>query len=200
MANKRVGTLEMRLRLQSGEVEPIHLGVTLPDFTEWALPYILIRDEDTDWAGWHDIKGLERVCHTQDLADDEQRLVQFLLTKPFRNAQTYCTPPPPPRSAAYRTVSLPVWHDAYRHVDMVGFLGDDFCTPLGVYVASLLHGVRECLGGGDVCAPHAVHRGHTQHCGWKPLPDRVKRYVLGMVAPVEKPTSSIGIRFGPQKS
>ena len=190
----------MRLRLQSGELEPIHLGVTLPDFTEWALPYILIRDEDTDWAGWHDIKGLARVCHTQDLADDEQRPVQFLLTKPFRNAQTYCTPPPPRRSAAYRIVSLPVWHDAYRHVDMVGFLGDDFCTPLGVYVASLLHGVRECLGGGAVCSPHAVHRGHTQHCGWKPLPDRVKRYVLGMVAPVEKPTSSIGIRFGPQKS
>ena len=64
MANKRVGTLEMRLRLETGEVEPIHLGVTLPDFTEWALPYILIKDEDTDWAGWHDIEGLERVCHT----------------------------------------------------------------------------------------------------------------------------------------
>ena len=48
MANKRVGTLEMRLRLESGEVEPIHLGVTLPDFTEWALPYILIKDEDTN--------------------------------------------------------------------------------------------------------------------------------------------------------
>ena len=42
MANKRVGTLEMRLRLETGEVEPIHLRVTLPDFTEWALPYILI--------------------------------------------------------------------------------------------------------------------------------------------------------------
>ena len=197
MANKRVGTLEMRLRLETGEVEPKHLGVTLPDFTEWALPYILIRDEDTSWAGWHDIEGLERVCHTQDLADHEQRPVQFLLTKPFRDAQTY---PNPPRSAAYRTVSLPVWQDAYRHVDTVGFLGDDFCTPLGVYVASLLHGVRECEGGRDVCAPHAVHRGHAQHCGWKPLPDRVKRYVLGMVAPAEKPTGSIGIRFGLQKS
>ena len=93
MANKRVGTLEMRLRLQPGEVEPKHFGVTLPDFTEWALPYILIRDEDTAWAGWHDIEGLERVCHTQDLADHEQRPVQFLLTKPFRNAQTYPNPP-----------------------------------------------------------------------------------------------------------
>ena len=150
MANKRVGTLEMRLRLETGEVEPKHLGVTLPDFTEWALPYILIRDEDTAWAGWHDIEGLERVCHTQDLADHEQWPVQFLLTKPFRNAQTY---PNPPRSAGYRTVSLPVWQDAYRHVDTVGFLGDDLCTPSGVYVASLLHGVREWEGGGRCVCP-----------------------------------------------
>ena len=96
MANKRVGTLEMRLRLESGEVEPIHLGVTLADFTEWALPYILIREGDTDWAGWRDIEGLERVCHTQDLTDHEERPVQLLLTKPFRNAQTYPNPPPPP--------------------------------------------------------------------------------------------------------
>ena len=94
MANKRVGTLEMRVRLEVGDVEPKHLGLTLPDFTEWALPYILIRDEDTDWAGWHDIDGLERVCHTQDLPDHEQRPVQFLVTKPFRDAQTYPNPPP----------------------------------------------------------------------------------------------------------
>ena len=150
MANKRVGTLEMRLRLEAGEVEPKHLGVTLPDSTKWALPYILIRDEDTDWAGWHDIHGLERVCHTQDLADHEQRPVQFLLTKPFREAQTY---PDPPRSSGYRTVSLPVWQDADKHVDTVGFLCDDFCTPLGVYVASLLHGVRECEGGARCVCP-----------------------------------------------
>ena len=65
----------MRLRLQSGEVEPIQLGVTLPDFTEWALPYILIKDEDTDWAMWHGIEGLERVCHTQESPDHVQRPV-----------------------------------------------------------------------------------------------------------------------------
>ena len=88
-------------------------------------------------------------------------------------------------------MSLAVWQDAYKHVNTVGFLGDDFCTPLGVYVASLLHGVRECEGGRDVCAAHVVHRGHAQHCGWKPLPDRVKRYVLGMVAPAEKPTDQL---------
>ena len=54
-------------------------------------------------------------------------------------------------------MSLPVWQDAYRHVDTVGFLGDDFCTPLGVYVASSLHGVRECPGGGGaMCVPHML--------------------------------------------
>ena len=103
MANKRVGTLEMRLRLETGEVEPIHLGVTLPDVTEWALPYIL-KDEDTKWAGWHEIEGLERVCQTQDLPDHAKSTGQFLITKPLQKAQTY-PPPPPPCLAAYRTVS-----------------------------------------------------------------------------------------------
>ena len=93
MANKRVGTLEMRLRLETREVEPIHLGVTLPDFTQWALPYILIKDEDTNWAVWHEIDELERVCHTDDLPDHAKRPVQFVITKPLQKAQTY--PPPP---------------------------------------------------------------------------------------------------------
>ena len=41
-------------------------------------------------------------------------------------------------------------------MDTVGFLGDDLCSPLGVYVVSLLHGVRECSGGGGgaMCVPH----------------------------------------------
>ena len=93
---RRMETLEMRLRLQSGDVEPIHLGVTLPDFGEWALPYILIEDEDTDWAGWHKIEGLKRVCHTQELPDHAQRPVHFLLPKTLQKAQTYPNPPPPP--------------------------------------------------------------------------------------------------------
>ena len=93
MANTRVWTLEMRLRLETGEVEPIHLGVTLPDFTEWALPYILIKDEDIDWAAWHDIEGLERVCHKDEMRDHAKRLVQFLITKPLQKSQTYpCAP------------------------------------------------------------------------------------------------------------
>ena len=150
MANKRVGTWEMRLRLETGEVEPIQLGVTLPDFAEWALPYILIKDEDTNWAGWHDNEGLERVCHTDELPDHAKRPVQLLITKPLQKAQTY---PRPPRSAAYRIVSLPVWHDAYSLLDKVDFLEDDFRTPLGVYVASLLHGVRDCGGGGRCVCP-----------------------------------------------
>ena len=145
MANKRVGTLEMRMRLESGKVEPIHLRVTLPDFMEWALPYILIKDEDTNWGAWHEIEGVQRVCHTHELQDFEKRLVQFLITKPLQKAQTY---PRPRRSAAYHTVSLPVWQDAYRLLDTAGFLEDDFCTPLGVYVTYLLHEVRECEGGG----------------------------------------------------
>ena len=187
MANKRVGTLEMRLRLETREVEPIHLGVTLPDVTEWALRCILIKDDDTNWAAWHEIDGLERVCHTDDLPDSTKRLVQFVITKPLQKAQTY---PSVPQVAAYRTVSLPVWQHAYNLLDTVGFPEDDFCTPLGVYVASMVHGVRECGGGDDVYAPHAVHHGHTLCCGWKPLPDRVNRYVLGMVAAKEKCAST----------
>ena len=94
MANKRAVTLEMRMRLETGEVKPLHLGVTLPEFTEWALPYILIKDEDTSWAAWLDIEGVERVCHTDELQDFERRPVQLLITKPLNNGQTY---PPPPR-------------------------------------------------------------------------------------------------------
>ena len=67
--------------------------MTLPHFTEWAPPYILIKDEDTNWAGWHEIEGLERVCHTKDLPDDAKRPVQFLITKPLQKAQTYAPPP-----------------------------------------------------------------------------------------------------------
>ena len=148
MVNKRADALEMRVRIETGDVKPMHLGVTLPHFKEWALPYILIKDDDTNWAGWHEIEGLARVCHIDELAEWEKRPVQFPIDKPLRNAQTYTQPP---RSASYRTVSLPVWQDAYRLLDQVGFLEDDFCTPLGVYVTSLLHGVRECEGGGGRC-------------------------------------------------
>ena len=80
--------------------------------------------------------------------------MQLLLTKPLQKAQTYSNPP---LSADYHTVPVSVWQDAYRHLDTVGFLEDDFCTPLGVYVAPLLHGVRECAGGGGggaMCVPH----------------------------------------------
>ena len=96
MANKRVATLEMRLRPETGEVEPIHLGVTLPDFTEWALPYILIKDDDTNWAPWHEIDRLETVCHTDELLDFAKSPIQLLITKRLQKAQTYPSPPPPP--------------------------------------------------------------------------------------------------------
>ena len=96
MCNKRAATLEMRLHIETGDVKPVHLGVTLTDFTEWALPYIPIKDEDTKWAGWHDIEGLERVCHTGNLQDGEKRPMHFRINKPLKNAQTYPSPPPPP--------------------------------------------------------------------------------------------------------
>ena len=75
MCNRRSNALDMRLRISTGDVTPLHLGVTFPVFTEWALPYIIIKDEDTKWAGWHDIEGLERVCHTDKLEEWEKRHV-----------------------------------------------------------------------------------------------------------------------------
>ena len=158
MANKRADTLEMRMRLETGEVNPMHLRVTLSDFTDWALLYILIKDEDTNWAVWHEVERVARVCHTDEFQDFQKRLVQFMITQPLQKAQTY---PSPPRSAAYCTVSLPVWQDAYRLLDTVGFLEDDLCTPLGVYVTFLVHGVRECEGGGGpMCVPHMLSTIH----------------------------------------
>ena len=94
-----------------------------------------------------------RECATQINCQTTRRGVySFLSPKPSKRPKPI---PPPPRSAAYRTVSLPVWQDAYSLLDTVGFLEDDLCTPLGVYVASLLHGVRECGGGGGaMCVAH----------------------------------------------
>ena len=94
MANKRVGTLEMRLRLQSGEVEPIHLEVTLPDFTEWALPYILIKDEDTNWAGWHDIERLEKCATHRIWWTTSKGLCSFCSPSPSKRSKPIPTPPP----------------------------------------------------------------------------------------------------------
>ena len=145
----------MQLRISTGEVTPLHLGASLQNFTEWALPYILLKDEETNWAAWHDIEGLERVCNTDDLEDWEKRHVQFLFNKSPQHAQTYAQPP---RSASYRTVDLRVWHDAYTQLDNVRFVRDDSCTPFGVYVASIFAtwGERVCQGGGRMCVPHRL--------------------------------------------
>ena len=94
MCNKRANTVERQLQVETGDVTPVHMGVTLPDFTEWALPYILIKDEDTNRTRWHDIEGLERVCHTNELQEWEKRPVQFLINKLLKNAQPYLPPPP----------------------------------------------------------------------------------------------------------
>ena len=53
-------------------VKPRLLGVILPDFTEWALPYILVEDDGQDSG---DGGVLVRVTHTSKLDLWEQRLV-----------------------------------------------------------------------------------------------------------------------------
>ena len=58
------------------------------------------------------------------------------------------------------------------------FLRGDF-TPVGVYVASLLHGVDCCPGTLGLCAPVEVHGEEAVQCGRRKLPHGVKDYILG---------------------
>ena len=92
-------------------------------------------------------------------------------------AKQKCTDKDTVRS--YRSIDLPMWQDTYSCQDSVGFLKGDFCTPLGVYVASLLYGVDNCLGTLGVCAPVPVHAGVDAQCGWRKLPPPVKDYIRG---------------------
>ena len=62
------------------------MGVTLTDFTEWTLPYILLQDDGQDVGNWG---WLVRVGHTRELARWEGRLVQQLVHKPFQMKQRY---------------------------------------------------------------------------------------------------------------
>ena len=62
-------------------VTPIPLGVTLPHFTEWPLPYVFVEDDGQDVGDWD---GLERVAHTTRLQPWEVRLVQHLVAKPLQ--------------------------------------------------------------------------------------------------------------------
>ena len=79
----------------------------------------------------------------------------------------------------YRTIDLPLWQDAYTCLDSLPFLCGDFRTPVGVYVASLLHGPVRCPGTLGVCAPVQVHEEEAPQCGWRKLPHGLKDYTLG---------------------
>ena len=174
MANNGKSEVAVHVRDPLGNiVTPIPLGVTLPDFTEWALPYVLVEDDGQVVGDWG---GLERVAHTTCLQPWEVRLVQHLVAKPLQPKQKYNDKD---TVGSYRTIDLPLWQDAYSCLDSVGFLKGDFCTLLGVYVASLMDGVDHCLRTLGVCAPVPVHVGVDAQCGWRKLPRPVKDYILG---------------------
>ena len=138
----------------------------LPDFTEWALPYVLVEDGGQDSRDWG---GLVRVTHTSKLDLWEQRLVQHLVGKPLNHKQKYQNQN---TVGTYRTIDLPLWQDAYSCLDSSPFLCGDFRTAVGVYVASLLHGPDRCPGTLGVCGgsppmwvAQAAPRGERLHSG-----------------------------------
>ena len=57
------------------------LGVTLLDFTEWALAYVLLEDDGQDVGKWG---RLVRVAHTKELAKWEGTVLQHLVHKPVQ--------------------------------------------------------------------------------------------------------------------
>jgi hypothetical protein len=177
MANNRKDEVSVSLRDARGNiVKPRLLGVILPDFTEWALPYVLVEDDGQGDRGEGDWGGLVRVTHTSKLDVWEQRLVQHLVGRPLFYKQKYSNKE---TVGAYRTIHLPLWQDAYACLDSLPFLCAEFRTPIGVYVASLLHGVHPCPGALGVCAPIPVHEEEAPQCGWRKLPHGVKDYILG---------------------
>ena len=56
MANTRKDEVSVRVKDPLGNiVKPRLLGVILPDFTKWALPYVLVEDNGQDLGtrgGW----------------------------------------------------------------------------------------------------------------------------------------------------
>ena len=154
-------------------VKPRLLWVILPNSTEWALPYVLVEDDGHDSGDWG---GLVRVTHTIKLDPWELRVVQHLMGKPLFHKHKYQNKD---TVGTYRTIDLPLWQDAYGCLDSLPFLRGDFCTPVGVSVASLLRGVDRCPGSVGLCAPVQVHEEEAVQCGWRRLPHLVKDYILG---------------------
>ena len=73
MANTRKDEVLVRVKDPLGNiVKPRLFGVILPDFTEWALPYVPVEDNGQDSG---DLGGLVRVTHTTKLDPWELRLV-----------------------------------------------------------------------------------------------------------------------------
>ena len=136
MANTRSKAPPVQVRDPLGNiVTPPTLEATLPDFNEWALPYVLVQDDGKDVGNWG---GFERAAHTRELAQWEGRLVQHFVYKPLQAKHGYSHGH---KAGWCRTIDLGVWRDAYNYLDSLGFLKGDFCSPLGMYMASLLHGV-----------------------------------------------------------
>ena len=78
----------------------------------------------------------------------------------------------------HRTIDLPLWRDAYICLDSVWLLKGGFRTPLGLYVASLLHVVEQGLGTLGVCAPVLVDVGVDAQFRWRKMPHAVKDCIL----------------------
>ena len=174
MPNTRKDEVSVRVKHPLGNiVKPRLLGVILPDFTEWALPYFLVEDDGQDARDWG---GLVRVTHTTKLDPWEQRLIQHLVGKPLFAKQKYQLQN---TVGTYRTIDLPLWHDADSRSDLVRFLRGDICTPAGVYVASLPHGVDRCPGTLGVCALVQVHGDEAVQCGRRKPPHGSKDFILG---------------------
>ena len=163
----------MRMRVQQNDVTPHHLGVTLPDFTQWALPYVLLEGDSVD----EELSGLERVTHAAQLSPDARVMVQKLIHKPLGKAQSYEENDTAPK---WNTIHLKTWQEAYRGLTSLPFLLRYFCSPLGVHVAMLLHGIVDCSGEVGVCCPVPVHRTRELQCAWRPLPEALKDYIYGV--------------------
>ena len=103
--------------------------------------------------------------------------MQHLVHKPLQAKQGYSHAN---RAGWFRTIETGVWRDAYNCLDSLGLLKGDFCSPLWVYVASLVRGVDQCLGTLLVCAPPTVHVGPDAQCAWRNLPHAMKDYILGL--------------------
>ena len=87
MANTRKDDLAVHVKDPLGNVVKPHLlGVILSDFTEWALPYVLVEDDGQFVGAWG---GLVRVTHTTNLEPWDQRLLRHLVRKPLFHKRKY---------------------------------------------------------------------------------------------------------------